>query len=358
MHFGAGLHGGGSMKFRDISRVVVLVLGLCALPLIQAQEKTEPLKLVQKIPLPRSFQGRIDHQSVDVKGNRYFMSGLGNGTVEVIDLAAGKPLHTIPGFTMAQAALYVPETNLIFVADGESNFLNIYDGTTYALVRSFPSLENADNLRYVPANPRYGGGVGTVMLGYGEGGTSALRIMNAAGKPLSEILLEAHPESFQVDTTPGSFRVFVNINELGYIAVADTNHRRVMEKWPVPGFKALFPMAFDEKDQRLFIASRNPPALVVLDTQTGKVVTSVAGPDGSDDLWYDASHKRIYMSAVEGVVGIFEQRDADHYALIGKVDSVPGSATSYFAPALNRLFVPAPPFGGQPAQILVYEVQP
>jgi len=346
------------MKRSKFPILIALSAGLFYLPLVQAQEQPKPLKLVQRIPLPRTFEGRIDHQSVDAKGNRYFMSGLGNGTVEVIDLAAGKVLHTITGFSMAQAALYVPETNLIFVADGEMNFLNIYDGTSYELVHSMPSLENADNLRYVPANPRYGGGSGTVMLGYGEGTTSALRIMNAAGKPLSEIRLEAHPESFQVDTTPGSFRVFVNINELGYIAVADTNHRRVMEKWPVPGFKALFPMAFDEKDQRLFIASRNPPALVVLDSKSGKVVTSVAGPDGSDDLWYDAAHKRLYMSAVEGVVGVFEQRDADHYALIAKIDSVPGSATSYFVPALNRLFVPAPPFGGKPAEVLVYEVQP
>jgi DNA-binding beta-propeller fold protein YncE len=347
-----------------VRRTNILILflffaGIFCLPLARTQEQQpQPLKHIQKITLPRSFQGRIDHQSVDVKGNRYFMSGLGNGTVEVIDLTSGKVLHTIPGFSMAQAALYVPETNLIFVADGEMNFLNIYDGTTYQLVRSMTSLENADNLRYVPANPRYGGGRGIVMLGYGEGATSALRIMDASGKPLSEILLEAHPESFQVDTTPGSFRVFVNINELGYIAIADTNHRRVMEKWPVPGFKALFPMAFDEKDQRVFIASRNPPALVVLDSKSGKVVTSVEAPDGSDDLWYDAARKRIYMSAVEGVVGIFEQRDADHYSLIAKVPSVPGSATSYFAPALNRLFVPAPPFGGQPGQVLVYEVQP
>ena len=44
------------------------------------QDRPEPLKLVQKIALPRSFEGRIDHQSVDVKGNRYFLSGLGNGT--------------------------------------------------------------------------------------------------------------------------------------------------------------------------------------------------------------------------------------------------------------------------------------
>ena len=152
------------------------------MPFALAQEQPQPLKLVQKIPLPRSFEGRIDHQSVDVKGNRYFMSGLGNGTVEVIDLTSGKVLHTIPGFTMAQAALYAPDTNLIFVADGESNFLNIYDGTSYELVRSMPNLENADNLRYVPANPRYGGGGGTVMLGYGEGKTSALRIMNSAAE--------------------------------------------------------------------------------------------------------------------------------------------------------------------------------
>jgi DNA-binding beta-propeller fold protein YncE len=346
------------MKLRELPRAIIFVTGLFFLAAAQGQEQPQPLKLVQKIPLPRSFEGRIDHQSVDVKGNRYFLSGLGNGTVEVVDLAAGKVLHTITGFSMAQAALYVPETNLIFVADGEMNFLNIYDGATYELVRSMTSLENADNLRYVPANPRYGGGTGTVMLGYGEGPTSALRIMNAAGKPLSEIRLEAHPESFQVDTNPGSFRVFVNINELGYIAAADTNHRRVMEKWPVPGFKALFPMAFDEKDQRLFVASRNPPALVILDSKSGKVVTSVEAPDGSDDLWYDAARKRLYMSAVEGVIGVFEQHDPDHYSLVAKVPSVPGSATSYFAPALNRLFVPAPPYQGQPAQVLVYEVQP
>src|SRR5579863_7681598 len=163
------------MKRVKLPNVIVLVAVLCWFPSAQAQDQPQPLKLVQKVPLPRTFEGRIDHQSVDVKGNRYFMSGLGNGTVEVIDLGAGKVLHTITGFSMAQAALYVPETNLIFVADGEMNFVNIYDGTSYELVRSMPALENADNLRYVPANPRYGGGSGTVMLGYGEGATSALR---------------------------------------------------------------------------------------------------------------------------------------------------------------------------------------
>src|ERR1700693_5006758 len=116
------------MRRTNILIPFLFLTGVLGFTMARAQElQPQPLKLIQKIPLPRSFQGRIDHQSVDVKGNRYFMSGLGNGTVEAIDLASGKVLHTIPGFTMAQASLYVPETNLVFVADGESNFLNIYD---------------------------------------------------------------------------------------------------------------------------------------------------------------------------------------------------------------------------------------
>ena len=105
------------MKRTNFLRGIIFVAGLCGLPVAPAQQ--QPLKLVQKIPLPRSFEGCIDHQSVDVRGNRYFLSGLSNGTVEVIDLASGKVFHAIPGFTRAQAALYVPEA--IFLVEFNSH---------------------------------------------------------------------------------------------------------------------------------------------------------------------------------------------------------------------------------------------
>src|SRR5436309_14141195 len=105
----------------------VLVLGLCVfLATAESQQAPQPLKLVQKIPLP-AVKGRIDHISVDLRGKRLFLAALGNGTMEVIDLAAAKPLHTITGFKDAQAALYVPESNLIFISDGELNLVNVYE---------------------------------------------------------------------------------------------------------------------------------------------------------------------------------------------------------------------------------------
>ena len=107
---------------------IVIVLGLSVLfAMGQTQQAPQPLKLVQKIPLP-AVKGRIDHISVDLQGKRLFLAALGNGTMEVIDLASAKPLHTITGFKDAQGALFVPQSNLIFISDAKHckfNFMKI-----------------------------------------------------------------------------------------------------------------------------------------------------------------------------------------------------------------------------------------
>jgi hypothetical protein len=317
----------------------------------QRQQGAQPLKLAQRIPLP-AVKGRIDHISVDVKGKRLFLAALGNGTMEVIDLAAAKPLYTMTGFKDAQAALYVPESNLIFISDGELGVCNVYDGRTYKLVRSIDDVPGADNIRYDAFSARtYGAGL--VHVAYRHG----LRALDSRdGKPVFDIPLDAQSESFQFE--PGTGRIFANLPTLGYVAVANAGKRVVVDKWPLPGFKPFYPMALDAANHRLFIGSRNPAKLVVLDTASGKIVTSVEGVGHTDDLWYDAVRKRIYMSGGDGEIGVFEQRDADHYPLIAKIPSVPGASTSFFVPDFNRLYVPSTPYAGQPSAVQVFEVQP
>jgi hypothetical protein len=53
-------------------------------------------------------------------------------------------------------------------------------------------------------------------------------------------------------------------------------------------------MALDEADQRLFIASRTPPALVVFDTKSGKMISNVEAVRDADDLSYDAEQKSCW----------------------------------------------------------------
>jgi hypothetical protein len=330
-----------------------LASGLCRIAAAQNQQSA-PLKLLQTIELP-GVTGRIDHMAIDVKGNRLFLAELGNKTVDVIDLTAGKVVHTISGLKEPQGIFYTAESDLLFVADGQLDTCRIYNASTYKLVRTEPDLKDADNIKFDQASA-HTYGVGLVQVGYGSGTASGLRALDSRdGRPMFEIPLDGHPESFVA--LKSTTRMYVNVPSAGYIAVADSGRRRVIAKWPVEGFKDFFPMALDEADQRLFIASRTPPALLVFDTKSGKMIANVEAVGDADDLFYDAAHRRIYMSGGAGTIAIFEQRDLDHYALLTKMRSDPGARTSLLVPEVNRFYVAAPANSSKPAKIFVYEPQ-
>jgi hypothetical protein len=78
-------------------------------------------------------------------------------------------------------------------------------------------------------------------------------------------------------------------------------------------FTANFPMALDETHHRLFVGFRKPAKLVVFDTESGKVAANLDSPRDADDIFYDSSRRRIYISGGEGVLSIFQQDDPDHY---------------------------------------------
>lgn len=99
-----------------------------------AQEK-EHLCLVQTVPMP-NVKGRIDHMDVDVKGQRLFVAGLDNGSLEVIDLRPGKRLKSIPGFKKTQGIAYIASLNKVFVASGDDGMVRVFRGDTLELLDS------------------------------------------------------------------------------------------------------------------------------------------------------------------------------------------------------------------------------
>jgi len=317
---------------------------------IGQQPASVPLRLIQRIPLP-GVEGRMDHMSVDVKGQRLFASGLANGTVEVIDLAAGKQVRSIAGVKEPEGVLFAPDLNILFVADGEGNAVHAFDGASFKPLRVTSGLPHADNLRYDAVAQR-------LYVGFGDGADAGIGIVEAAdGALIGVINLDSHPEAFSFEKKGGR-RIFVNVPLAGAIAVIDSGKRRVVSKWPIQEVKNFYPMAFDEANQRLFIGSRRPAKLVVLDTKSGQIVTTMEGASDTDDLFYDATHKRVYMSGGDGTALVFAQRDPDHYDVLTKVPTAPGARISLLAPELNRYYVAVPRRGSHSAEIMVFEVGP
>jgi DNA-binding beta-propeller fold protein YncE len=304
------------------------------------------LTQVGTIPLD-GVEGRIDHLGLDVKGKRLFVAALGNNTVEVVDLAAGKVTQRISRLRTPQGIGFAPESNRLAVANDQDGSCRLYDGTSLEQIGAIDLKDDADNVRYDDASRRF-------WVGYGDGGLAAIDA--GSGKQLGEVKLDAHPESFQLETR--GKRIFVNVPNAGHVAVVDRETKTVIEKFPLKEASANFPMALDETNHRLFIGCRRPAKLLVLDMETGKTIATVDIVGDTDDLFYDAANKRIYVSGGEGRVTVISQTTADIYDVAGQVATAPGARTSYFVPETRMLYVAVPHRGAQKAELRVFSVAP
>lgn len=324
-----------------IKNLLVVLLFLFATAQAPATELF--LVLDKEIPLP-GVEGRIDHIAADVVGGRLFVAALGNNTVEVLDLKKGKCIQSLSGFAEPQGIVYVPEFDRIFIANGADGTCRILDGQSFNTIGSVDVGDDADNVRYDE-------GAKKVYVGYGSG---ALAVFDArTGAKVADIALAAHPESFRMETNAPN--LYVNIPDADQIAVVDRNHRKVTATWPMNEAQGNFPMFLDEANHRMFVGCRKPPMLLVYDLATGRMVTNVPISRDTDDLFFDARNKLIYVSCGEGSVEIIRQNGADYYQRVENVATMPGARTSLFSPELKLFCVAVPHRGNQQAEILVYK---
>ena len=317
-------------------------------PAAAEEREAPPLRLVQEIPLP-NVQGRLDHFTIDPKRKRIIFSGLGNDSAQVVDVFAGRQIKQIDGLSEPQGTLYVPETDTLYVANSASGHLNIYNGTTFALIKSIDYGPDSD-----PDNLRYDAAAKRVYLGYGEGAIGAIDATTNQ-RVGTDFKFTAHPEGFQLEQNGP--RIFVNIADQKTIHVVDRRSGKQTVWQLPPGHSANFPMVLDEADRRVFIGTRKPSRLTVFNMDTGAVVASVPTTGDMDDIFYDAERKRIYIAGGEGYVGVIQQTDPDHYISMGKFASSLGARTGTWYVKRDRLYIAAPPAGGLGARVLVFEAQ-
>jgi DNA-binding beta-propeller fold protein YncE len=311
---------------------------------VHAQSATR-LELKQTIALP-DVEGRIDHVAFDATGERLFVCALGNNTVEVLDLRKGERVHSITGLGAPQGVAYLPELDRIFVANDKGGICKIYDAKSYENVGEIDFKDDADNARYDDSSKR-------LFVGFGSGGIGI--ISAPEGKSIGSIKLSAHPEAFELEKQ--GKRIFVNVPNARHVAVIDRDKGEVIATWRTDLAFGNFPIALDEINHRLFVGCRLPSKLVVLDTESGKVIAKIDISGDSDDLFYDSKRHRIYAICGAGKIDIIEQTDANTYKALAKIDTAEGARTGLFVPERDSLFVAVPHRGSQQAEIRCYQIE-
>jgi DNA-binding beta-propeller fold protein YncE len=311
----------------------------------QPSTQNQTLPLITSIALP-DVSGRIDHLAFDPNSQRIFVAALGNNTVEVVDLKNSKPIHSIHNLSEPQGIVFIPGSNTAFVANGGNGMCDVFNANSFQKITSVQLPGDADNIRYDSINKK-------LYVGYGNGGIAVIDA--STFKQVGDIKLQGHPESFQLDFS--AKKIFVNVPDKQQVEVVDMDKQIVTGRWKLTAAKSNFPMGLDAANQRLFIGCRHPAKLLVLDSNTGKLIAAVDTGSDVDDIFFDPKNGNIYLSCGGGYIDIFKQQDVSTYKLIEKISSYSGARTSLLIPHLNRLIVASPQRFSNNAALLVYAIK-
>ena len=250
--------------------------------------------------------------------------------------------------------------NKIFVTDGEGSELKIYNYKTLELVAHTPLSIDADPIVYDPATKYF------YIVNGGRAAHTPYCLISVVdsvtGKKLEDIKLDTNRlESMALEKS--SQRLFVNMATANAIGVVDRQKRALIATWPITAGVENVPMQYDESTHRLFVATRKPSRLVVVNTDTGKEVTSLPTADSVDDLAYDPVLHRLYvpggnLGGAVGAVTVIQQKDADHYEVLANIPTKPGARNARLVPELNKYYVSTATKAPQEAEILVFDVVP
>jgi len=337
--------------------IAVLLMAVALLLSPTRAQVPGPLRLAQTIPLPGLKDGDFDHFQVDTAGMRLFLAAEENSAIEVIDLRTNKVVQKITATKAPHSIGYNAELKKLYVVDdGGPNQVEVFDGTTFKLLTAIPMDAHADVSIYDPA---------TQLFYVGNGGRQAKEdftlvsvIDTKTDKKVADIKIDADRiETIRFEAKGP--RMFTNMYFKGIVAVIDRTRQSVLAAWNFSQEgKNFASMALDEPDHRLFVHARDPGKVLVIDSESGKVVTSLPCVGDYDDAIYDPGTRRLYLIGTPFIKVWQKSAEGDRYDTLGQVPTAFHAETGIFVPQLNRLYIAVNHHGSTDAVVQVYDVVP
>jgi YVTN family beta-propeller protein len=287
--------------------------------------------VIKKVAVPGT--GGWDYVTVDEANRRVYIAHATQ--VEVLDADTAELVGTIPNTPGVHGVAVVPELGRGFITAGKADSVIIFDLKTLKLLGEIKVGKKPDAIIYDP---------GTKHVFAMNGDSDSTSVINPAdGKVVGTIDLGGGPEFAAAD---GKGNVYINLEESAETLHIDANTLKVLHRWPLAPGKTATAMAFDPQTRRLFAGCRGGQLMVVLDADSGKVITTAPIGERVDAAAFDPETKLVFMSTGGGTTSVFHQDSADKYTLVDTLTTNPGSKTMGLDPKTHHLFVPAN-IGGQ-----------
>lgn len=270
--------------------ISVLILGSFLLP-VQAQTVSN-YKIVNKIHL--EGDEKWDYLYSDDAASVLYVSH--GSIVQVIDETTGKLTGTISGMKGVHGIAIVSELGKGYISSGKDTLVTVFDTKTLKVITRFQVTGLGPDAIYYDSFSKK---VFTC-----NGKSKNLSVINpASDKVIATIPVDGKPEGCVSD---GKGKVYVNFEVESKICQINSATLKVENVWPLAPGEGPTGLALDNETHRLFSACDNK-MLVVVDAETGKVVTTVPIGENVDGAAFDPERKCVYTSNGEGTMTVIEE---------------------------------------------------
>jgi hypothetical protein len=326
------------MKFQTIRRIAAGILSVLLGAFALSKAATIGYHLLKKYSFGAaegSTREYFDYITIDSAARRVYIS---HGTeIKVIDADTGALIGNITGLKQDHGVAVASEFGRGFISDGAQGKVIIFDLKNFTVVGEAKADKDADCVIYDPFSKR-------VFVMNGDPHNSTV-IDAKSGNVVGSIALGGGPEFAVAD---GKGMVYVNLEDTSELVAFDSNSLKIKSRWPLAPAGAPTALAMDVQHHRLFSAGRDPQMMVVLDSDSGKVLQSFPISAGVDAAAYDPATGLIFVSTREGMVHIFHEDSSDKFSEIETVKTEYGAKTMGLDTETHRLFLDTADFGQAP----------
>jgi DNA-binding beta-propeller fold protein YncE len=312
---------------RFLGAVALGILAILALPACGAEGS---YKLLKEIPV--GGEGGWDYLTVDQSARRLYVS---HGTkVEVIDIDKEAVVGQIADTPGVHGIAVAPKLGLGFTSNGRENKASIFDLQTLKTSSKVETGENPDAILYEEGQEE--------VYTFNGRSRSATVFEAKTGKVVATIPLPGKPEF--AAAYPEAGRAYCNLEDKNQVAVIDTKVHKAVSTWPIAPGEEASGMAFDAQNQRLFLGCGNK-LMVMMDSETGKVVASVPIGQGVDATKFDSGTKLAFCSCGDGTVTIAHEDSPDKLTVVQTLKTEPRARTMALDPKTHKIYLASAKFG-------------
>jgi DNA-binding beta-propeller fold protein YncE len=316
-----------------MKKMIFIIAGIfLSLLGLNGQNSAGGYKIVQRIQL--EGDGFWDYLNADdATGMLYVSHGK---MVHVVDMKTGKSVATITDVNGVHGIAIAPEFNKGFISNGADNNVTVFNTKDFSVIEKVDVTgKNPDAILYEPLTK-------TIITWNGRS-SNATVIDAKTDKVIQTIDLAGKPEAAVSD---GKGKVFVNIEDKSEVSMINVKTWKVEQSWSISPGEEPSGLALDNENHRLFSATDK--LMVVLDAETGKVITTLPTGGRVDGAGFDPGLKRAYSSCGEGELTVVQEENANSFKVLANVPIQPGARTISVSAKTHRIYLPTAEFGPTP----------